>query len=762
MKNVILKLLALITLFNFSYSQTNYHFSSSTGNDSNAGTQAAPFKTIARLNNLILGPGDQVLFKRGDTFIGQIIIDQSGSAGSPIIFNSYGTGDLPVLSGSNGNNGTPDPRSTIRIVGEEYLEFHNLTIENERFDTDGDTSNDDKSYGISFQSFLTVPTSGNFEDRTPFDHFRFSNINFQNIYAVNNAGTAFNQLRSSGLHFFNAFVKDVIIENCHFTDIERVGIWMRKYAADVIVKNNTFIDIGGSGAIFSNCNRVLYENNLMRFCGSSSDSRMTGRGSGMWVFASNDVVAQFNTSQHARGAGDSSGMHVDYNNTNILYQYNYSEDSAGGFCEILGANNNVIWRYNISVNDGTNDLGGKNNLLWISDFAGANSIKSDNVYVYNNTIYQGRDYKNVNSDSKIILEAETLNFYNNILHLGSGAKVGIASYTYDVTTPNFGKNVMSGGTIKSDFKNLDATKIVTNPLLLDNGRRHFSGYPIFSSSAAIGSALNFTEPMFPLAGQGIFQNITSNTTQDIYGNPVDLTTTTNVGAYNGSGVSSLDSTLTYEAEHSDNTIAGGANQINCSNASNGAAVNFGAVGASLTFNSINVPTTDNYLLVVHHASAFLSTLKISVNGGVTQSVMLPANNGYCFQSGIPTAFPIVLNLNAGNNTIRFEKGILDKIDIIATNSTTLDMETNEFVSDFAVLEKTLIRHNKPLRLLFNKTNLVKNTNVIIYDINGKRLLNRKFITSENIIIDSSTLGTGIKIFVAEQDGYRIIKKLVIR
>ncbi|WP_179020660.1 right-handed parallel beta-helix repeat-containing protein [Winogradskyella forsetii] len=763
MKSIYFKVFILLVILNSVniQAQTNYYFSSSTGSDTNIGSLSSPFESVSKLNTLVLMPGDNVLFKRGDTFIGQILIDQSGADGSPIVFDSYGTGDLPVLSGSDGNNGVPDPRSTIRIIGEEYLEFHNLIIENERFDPDENTSNDDKSYGIYFQSFLSLPESGNFEEREPFDYFRFSNVHFRNIYAVNSTSTAFNALRSSGIHFFDAFAKDIIIENCHFTDLERVGIWMRRFAADVIVRNNTFIDIGGSGAIFSRSNRVLFENNLMRFCGSNTDSRMTGRGSGMWVFASNDVVAQYNTSQHARGGGDSSGMHVDYNNSNILFQYNYSEDSAGGFCEILGNNTNVIWRYNVSVNDGTSEFGGKNRVLWVSDFAGNNSIKSDDVYIYNNTIYQGKDYKNVMSDSDIILKAETLNFYNNILALEPTARVGEASYIYDVATPNFGKNIMFGGTIKTDFKNLDPTRLEVNPQLLESGRRHFSGYKIFSSSQAIGEALSFTEPSFPLAGIGIFQDVTSNATQDLYGNPVDLSTATNIGAYNGSGVTSLDNVSTFEAEDTNNTISGGAGQITCANASGGAAVNFDGDEETLTFGNINVPTTDSYLVVLHHASASKSTIKVTVNGGETQSIIMPANNGFCFESGLPTAFPIVLNLNSGENSIQFEKGILDKIDVIATSSVTLSVEDSEMLQDaIAYLEKTVLGSDDTLRLLFYEPNTFRNTSLFIYDTNGRVLFDKKY-NNNNIDISASSLGKGVKIVLAKIDGYMMVKKIVI-
>ena len=739
-----------------SFAQNIYYFSSSTGNDLNSGTEVSPFQTISKLNTLILSPGDKILFKKGDTFIGQIIVSYSGINGAPIIYDSYGTGHVPVLTASDGNNGLADPLSTIKIIGKQYLEFHNLQIENERFDTEPG-SPDDQAFGIYFQSFKTLPGSGNFEDAVLFKHLRFSNLKFQNIYAVNSTGTAFNNIKTSGIYLLDAFVNDVIIEDCYFTNIERCGIWLRKYSSDAIIRNNEFIDLGGSGTIISSSKRVLYEKNVMRFTGSNADSRMTGRGSGMWVFGSDDVVAQYNISQHARGAGDSSGMHVDYGNTNILYQYNYSEDSAGGFCETLGANDNIIWRYNISVNDGSEDKSGQNKLLWVSDYA-YTPQKSSNVYIYNNTIYQGTDYKNVIGDSEIYLKATSLNFINNIIYLEPSAKLGEKAYFFDVNTPNFTHNIMYGGTIKINFKNLDATRIEQNPYFLDPGRRHFSGYKLLTGSSAIGSALNFTEPNFPLAGTGIFQDITSIATKDIFGNPVDLTSATNIGAYNGAALTNVPTLNTYEAEAG--TIVGGT-EINCVNASGAKAVNILGDGKSLTFDNVNVTNTDLYLIKVFYANPYKSKLKITVNGGATETFILPYSDAYCYQSGNPTSFPIIKSLNSGTNSIKLENGAIDKIEVISVSDALLSTDNEKLLNKFgAHLDKTILRSSETLRLIIDKEWDFNTTQVSIYDITGALQIN-KYYKSRDIEMEAQNLGKGVKIVVAKIGDYLFVDKIIV-
>ena len=746
----------ILCLVHLTSAARNYHFSSSIGLDTNEGSENSPLKTISKLNSLVLTAGDTILFKKGDTFVGQIVVSYSGSVGFPIVYDSYGSGNLPILTGSNGSNGIADPLSTIKIIGKQYLEFHNLQIENERFDAESG-SPDDQAYGIYYQSYKTLPTSKNFEDATLFKYLRFSNLVVRNVYSLGSSTTNFDSIYSSGIYFIDAFVNDVKIEDCYFTDLERTGIWLRRYISDAIIRNNKFIDTGGSGTILSTTKRVLYENNLMRFTGSDADSRMVKRGSGMWVFNSDDVVAQYNISQHARGSGDSSGMHVDYGNTNILFQYNYLEDSAGGFCETLGENDNIIWRYNVSVNEGNKS--GVNRLLWVSDYAYV-PVKSTNVYVYNNSIYQGLKYQNVIADSKISLKATTLNFINNIIYLEPSARLGELDYLLDVDTQNFSTNIMFGGTIKSVFKNLDATRKEVDPKYIDPGRRHVSGYKLLSTSPAMGAALRFVEPVFPKAGIGIFKDITSNATKDIFGNPVNLATKTNIGADNGSGESALSFKYSFEAESG--TLVGGT-QINCVNASGAKAVNVLADGQSLRFNAINLPKTDLYFIKIFYANPLKSNLKITINGSDPETLLLPNSDAYCYQSGFPTYYLILKKLNAGDNTIQIENSVIDKIEILPISEAILGMNSHLFVDKTHVfLEKTLLTSDESLKLSIDNKLIYQDVEVCVYDITGTVLSKKKYVAFEDVKLETSNLGKGVKIVTARVGNYFFVDKIIVR
>ena len=103
-KSVHLSISCLLLLSVYSHAAT-YYFSSSTGDDSRTSAQAqnssTPWKTLGKLNSFFssLNPGDQVLFKCGDTLYGNITITRSGTSTARINLGSYGTGAKPVITG---------------------------------------------------------------------------------------------------------------------------------------------------------------------------------------------------------------------------------------------------------------------------------------------------------------------------------------------------------------------------------------------------------------------------------------------------------------------------------------------------------------------------------------------------------------------------------------------------------------------------------------------------------------------------------------
>ena len=100
MKNPILPILLMLCIAN-TISAKNYYVSAA-GNNSNSGlSQTAAWQSISKVNSFFssIAAGDSILFRRGDTFYGAIVVNKSGTSALPIVISAYGTGAKPIISG---------------------------------------------------------------------------------------------------------------------------------------------------------------------------------------------------------------------------------------------------------------------------------------------------------------------------------------------------------------------------------------------------------------------------------------------------------------------------------------------------------------------------------------------------------------------------------------------------------------------------------------------------------------------------------------
>jgi len=100
-KSRIIRVLILMCLAIPALAGTTYYISSS-GNDANNGTSpSTPWKTPNRVTQATFQAGDNILFKRGDVFQGEITQQYglNGTANQRITFGAYGTGAKPIIYG---------------------------------------------------------------------------------------------------------------------------------------------------------------------------------------------------------------------------------------------------------------------------------------------------------------------------------------------------------------------------------------------------------------------------------------------------------------------------------------------------------------------------------------------------------------------------------------------------------------------------------------------------------------------------------------
>ncbi len=529
----------LLTILSLLLSGTTFYVSSSQGDDTNSGmSPEQAWQTLEKVSGSSFEPGDRILFRAGDEFIGQLVVNSSGEEGAPIVFGKFGDGPKPII------NSAPTPGgsyiASILIRNQSFIELEDLEVTNDR-QVFRPGENQQQGYGI----YVHNNGAGVME------HFHFRNLTVRDVYAITTEGVDFDDLQVAGIYFRTERntnpnnlrqIRDVIVEDCFVTRTGKFGMWMQHGGGlqgvgddmtnrnkNIIFRNNHTYHTGGSGITPGRSYNLLMEHNRFEFPGSGIDPRMANRGSGAWFFSGRNIIAQFNTIISARGPMDTYSIHIDHGNENVIVQFNYSEDSEGGFAEILGNNVNSVYRYNVSVNDGFRPNARS---MWVSDYAGPNSqIRSEGNYIYNNTIYLSQ-----NRDTGLLFRGHDSFVFNNIVMAAPGSTIGEIEYVVDITNDDefIVSNNLFHGDIRQNFIDVDPNSVTGNPLFLNPGGTDIESYRLLPDSPAINAGIAFDQPEFPMAGQGIFADISAYPEFDMFGNPINWENgSVNIGAFAG-------------------------------------------------------------------------------------------------------------------------------------------------------------------------------------------------------------------------------------
>ena len=108
--------LTLLFLFASLYSSSkNYYADPLAQASQNIGSEENPWVTLEQVTSAtaMLLPGDTVFFKRGRKYIGKLNILASGAMNAPIVFTTYGSGDMPEFDNTLTH--------VIKIAGKQYV-----------------------------------------------------------------------------------------------------------------------------------------------------------------------------------------------------------------------------------------------------------------------------------------------------------------------------------------------------------------------------------------------------------------------------------------------------------------------------------------------------------------------------------------------------------------------------------------------------------------------------------------------------------------
>ncbi|GAF03365.1 right-handed parallel beta-helix repeat-containing protein [Saccharicrinis fermentans] len=392
-----------VVCFSFKGFATNYYFSSETAGHRDMGTMQDPFKSLDKIAALNLMAGDKVLLKRGDVFHGSAeLVGLVGKRKRPIVMAAYGEGDeKPIIDAHGFLNG-------ILIKDCSYVKIKGIEI---TANGGGVVNYDPKKSYMRCGVLVTTSKEGIYPGIT-FDNLYVRDVFFEEPGFERGAGEILTgngtQNYGWGIRVINqlkgAILKDLRIENCCVENVAHSGIrftgkhvlsqGMYKNIQDVKVYHNKVLYAGGPALQASVVENIEFKGNQTNHSGSPDDSRKWGRGSGLWVWGCLNAMIQYNSFRNANGPGDSAGCHIDFNNKNVLIQYNLSENNVGGFIEILGNNHNCTYRYNVSINDGSRlkikgETLGAGTMIGVNGFVGNGKkpVGPFNIYIYNNTIF---------------------------------------------------------------------------------------------------------------------------------------------------------------------------------------------------------------------------------------------------------------------------------------------------------------------------------------------------------------------------------------
>jgi hypothetical protein len=397
--------------------QTDEHtfYVSASGSDTADGhSPSSAWKSISRVNEHELEPGDRILFEGGSTFRGLLHITATKATDPkfPVVVSSYGTGRATLAN----DNETAIYLNDVSAVTLQDLDVVGPGAEAAKFD------------GIALynEHVGSKPREGVVIQRVSVSGFRHG-------IAV---GAAEGAAGFSGLSVLDTSVRDNRLsglltygpqfdptkpyyahENVHISGVEAAG-----NIGDPDVNQNS-----GSGIILGSVHGGRVDHSTAHHNGALSDA-VEGP-AGIWAYDSTNITIEHNLAfANKTTNSDGHGFDLDQNVSNSVLQYNLSYDNAGaGYMLFSNADNQTHTRnqirFNISVNDGTfNGFYGA-----ITLFGGLQGASSDTgIYdadVYHNTVIVAPSGKGKPPAVMVLGTMHDVRVLNNILVANSGAQL---------------------------------------------------------------------------------------------------------------------------------------------------------------------------------------------------------------------------------------------------------------------------------------------------------------------------------------------------
>ncbi len=447
--------------------QRTIYIDATNGKDSNSGvSERKAIKSLGQLAKMGIKSGDKIMLKGGSTYPGTVELVKL----SNIMIGSYGDSKAVIDC-----KGYPS--------GVTIKNSSNIVVSDVKITGDGGPKNQSRMYrssdaGVNYRAGIYLTA----EDYV-MENFTIYNVDIRDVYFYNIDDEDIphdeRPCRRWGIKHSDNFswgikgkaekgtMKNIMIDDCHIKAVSRNAVLFNGSGkggapfVDLTIQDCSIIKVGGPGIQFAGLKNGVITRTRTYNTGCCDDPRMWGRGSGSWLVRSDNVLYEHNMFERAEGIGDCCGMHIDIGNKNVVTQYCFSKDNAGGFIEILGQNHNCSYRYNISLNDGwrnpksdelqkeywrvkkevanskelfaDNAAGSLGCVVTINGHSGSSYVGPYQSYVYNNTIVctEKRDDGFQNPYVfQIATTSEGLVMMNNIFWLPSAVNNGWSAHQY--------------------------------------------------------------------------------------------------------------------------------------------------------------------------------------------------------------------------------------------------------------------------------------------------------------------------------------------
>lgn len=496
---------------------------------------ATAWQTIDKVNSRLFLPGDNIFFKGGETFEGNLTITSSGSITNRITVSSYGTGMATISCGDGVG---------IQGLDNEYMTIQNLRVEGSGLDISGGNGiTTSEEPGITFRSTqesgakfrgiivqncivtgcrlgIFIQCRRDLQMQTSYRGYDDIKILNNEVYLCGHTGIFLwaQQNRIAGQDFYGYYYSSVFDV---FTNIIIRGNYVHDMYGNIDGPDWTDDQRlnYGTGIRWCNATHGLVEYNKVDNAGHAGHNTL-GSPAAFESEISDDWLVQFNEASNCRlitGVNDGAGFDIfDGGTRNFIMQYNYSHDNDGYGCGGGGTGSplpasvdNHIVRFNVFANNSKNSTGTTKgdincwgpfvnfkvyNNVFYNDLSGSdpmiNFITTVTGYFANNIFVSlgGRPLMNTTTSTNPLL-------LNNLYWRGSA---GNLSLTINGTTYNTLAAFRAGGQETLGGNNYG---INADPLLVDPGPTPHKlmaqlvstliNYDIESGSPAEGAGVSF-------------------------------------------------------------------------------------------------------------------------------------------------------------------------------------------------------------------------------------------------------------------------------